>query len=94
MCRPASLRVWLVYQRGRGEDSWNGKPGRDRIRERDTGLEVMISEKAEGRRSRSRRRGGGGRRKPVQEEKGKKEMQEEFWWTERAERKHYQQAQQ
>jgi hypothetical protein len=44
------------HQRGRGEDSWDGKTGRDRIRERGPCLEVMISERMEERRRRRRRR--------------------------------------
>lgn len=63
------------YQRGRGEDSWNGKPGRDRIRERDAGLEVMISERMEERKREGREEKKKGGRE--------KEPQEKFWWTER-----------
>lgn len=50
------------YQRGRG-GSCDGKPGRDRIRARDTGLEVMISKREKEEEEEGRRREEGGKEK-------------------------------
>ena len=55
------------HQRGRGEDSWDEKTGRDRIRERGPCLEVMISERMEEREEEEVRRREGRKENEAQE---------------------------